>query len=120
MYNFDNINISIENTPVFNNNTSINVSPIFNNTNNVSNENNNISNIKELIDLVGFIKDDSSIDDNTKQEIINIIKEIEKAKDKKDFKSYVDLYSKLLTSLQATLNISPFIIQGFEWLKNLF
>ena len=118
LYSFN--HMIIENKPIFNNNPNINVSPIFNNTNNVSNENNNISNIKELIDLVGFIKDDSSIDDNTKQEIINIIKEIEKAKDKKDFKSYVDLYSKLLTSLQATLNISPFIIQGFEWLKNLF
>lgn len=120
LYDFNNSNIAIENKPVFNNNPNIDVSPTFNNINNISSENNNIINIKDLIDLVGFIKDNSSIDDNTKQEIINIIKEIEKVKDKKDFKSYVDLYSKLLTSLQATLNISPFIIQGFEWLKNLF
>ena len=110
----------IENKPIFNNNPNINVSPIFNNTNNVSNENNNISNIEDLIDLVGFIKDNHNIDDNVKQDMINTIKEIEKAKNGKDLKSYVDLYSKLLTSLQATFNISPFIIQGFEFIKNLF
>lgn len=117
LYSFN--HMIIENKPVFNNNPNINVSPIFNNTNNISNENNNIINIKDLIDLVNFIRDNSYIDDSSKEEIINTIREIEKAKDKKDFKSYVDLYSKLLTSLQATLNISPFIIQGFEWLKNL-
>lgn len=112
--------ITIENKPTFNNSPNINVSPIFNNTNNVSNENNNISNIKDLIDLVTFVNTNSNIDDITKQDIINTIKEIENSKNQKDFKSYVDLYSKLLTSLQATFNISPFIIQGFEWLKNLF
>ena len=110
--------ITIENNPTFNNTN--NVSPIFNNTNNVSNENNNISNIKDLIDLVTFVNTDSNIDDITKQDIINTIKEIENSKNQKDLKSYVDLYSKLLTSLQATLNISPFIIQGFEAIKNLF
>ncbi|MEI0446376.1 hypothetical protein [Brachyspira intermedia] len=115
-----NINISIENNPVFNNNPSINVSPTFNNTNNVSNENNNISNIRELIDLEKIIKNNSNVDDDSKQKIIDTIKKIEEAKNKKDVKAYIDLYSKLLTSLQATFNISPFIIQGFEWLKNLF
>lgn len=112
--------ITIENNPTFNNNPNINVSPTFNNTNNVSNENNNISNIKDLIDLVTFVNTNSNIDDITKQDIINTIKEIENSKNQKDLKSYVDLYSKLLTSLQATLNISPFIIQGFEAIKNLF
>lgn len=114
------MNISIENTPVFNNNPDINVSPIFNNTNNISNENNNISNIKDLIDLVTFVNTNSDIDDITKQDIIKTIKEIENSKNQKDLKSCVDLYSKLLTSLQATLNISPFIIRGLEWLKNRF
>ena len=118
LYSFN--HMIIENKPIFNNNPNINVSPIFNNTNNVSNENNNISNIEDLIDLVGFIKDNHNIDDNVKQDMINTIKEIEKAKNGKDLKSYVDLYSKLLTSLQATFNISPFIIQGFEFIKNLF
>ena len=90
------------------------------NTNTNINNNSNTSNIETYSDLRSFVENNTTIDDNAKQEIVNIIKEIEKAKDKKDFKSYVDLYSKLLTSLQATLNISPFIIQGFEWLKNLF
>ncbi|QTM05649.1 hypothetical protein [Brachyspira hyodysenteriae] len=96
----------------------ININNSNNNTN--INNNSNISNIETYSDLRSFVENNTTIDDNVKQEIVNIIKEIEKAKDKKDFKSYVDLYSKLLTSLQATLNISPFIIQGFEWLKNLF
>ena len=100
------------------NTPSININNNNNNTN--INNNSNTSNIETYSDLRSFVENNTTIDDNVKQEIVNIIKEIEKAKDKKDFKSYVDLYSKLLTSLQATLNISPFIIQGFEWLKNLF
>lgn len=99
------------------------ISLIINNANNNNNNNNllNLANmqIETYSDLRSFIENNASIDDISKQDMINTIKEIEKAKDKKDFKSYVDLYSKLLTSLQATLNISPFIIQGFEWLKNL-
>ena len=100
----------------------VKIDSINNNTNTLSNTNNNSNtiNIETYSQLRSFIEKNSSIDDNSKQEIINTIENIEKAKDKKDFKSYVDLYSKLLTSLQATLNISPFIIQGFEWLKNLF
>ncbi|MCZ9980996.1 hypothetical protein OFR20_05600 [Brachyspira hyodysenteriae] len=116
LYSFN--HMIIENKPVFNNNPNINVSPIFNNTNNISSENNNISNIETYSDLRLFVENNSNIENKT--EIVNLIRELEEAKDNENKEDYIDKFLKLLELLENVLPIPPAIIKGAKTAKKFF
>ncbi|MEI0496544.1 hypothetical protein R4J09_14220 [Brachyspira intermedia] len=116
LYSFN--HMIIENKPVFNNNPNINVSPTFNNINNISSENNNISDIKTYSDLRLFVENNSNIENKT--EIVNLIRELEEAKDDENKEDYIDKFLKLLELLENFLPIPPAIIKGAKTAKKFF
>lgn len=101
---------------VLNNNQNINVSPIFNN--NISNENNNVSNIKTYSDLRLLVENSTNIENKT--EIVNLIRELEEAKDDENKEDYIDKFLKLLELLGNVLPIPPAIIKGAKTAKKFF
>lgn len=87
------------------------------NNNNLSNQNFSIVDIKTLSDLRSYIENNSNIDN--KQEITNLIKELEEAKDNNE-KDYIDKFLKLLELLGNVLPIPPVIIKSAKTAKEFF
>ena len=88
------------------------------NNNNLSNQNFSIVDIKTLSDLRSYIENNSNIDN--KQEITNLIKELEEAKDNNNEKDYIDKFLKLLELLGNVLPIPPVIIKSAKTAKEFF
>lgn len=88
------------------------------NNNNLSSQNFSIVDIKTLSDLRSYIENNSNIDN--KQEITNLIKEIEEAKDNNNEKDYIDKFLKLLELLGNILPIPPVIIKSAKTAKEFF
>ena len=87
------------------------------NNNNLSNQNFSIVDIKTLSDLRSYIENNSNIDN--KQELTNLIKELEEAKDNNE-KDYIDKFLKLLELLGNVLPIPPVIIKSAKTAKEFF
>ena len=100
---------------IINNNNQFN--PININNNNLSNQNFSIVNIKTLSDFRSYIENNTNIDN--KQAIINLIKELEEAKDNNK-KDYIDKFLKLLELLGNVLPIPPVIIKSAKTAKEFF
>ena len=88
------------------------------NNNNLSNQNFSIVDIKTLSDLRSYIENNSNIDN--KQELTNLIKELEEAKDNNNEKDYIDKFLKLLELLGNVLPIPPVIIKSAKTAKEFF
>lgn len=88
------------------------------NNNNLSSQNFSIVDIKTLSDLRSYIENNSNIDN--KQEITNLIKELEEAKDNNNEKDYIDKFLKLLELLGNILPIPPVIIKSAKTAKEFF
>ena len=101
---------------IINNNNQFNPTNI--NNNNLSSQNFSIVDIKTLSDLRSYIENNSNIDN--KQEITNLIKELEEAKDNNNEKDYIDKFLKLLELLGNILPIPPVIIKSAKTAKEFF
>ena len=88
------------------------------NNNNLSNQNFLTVDIKTLSDLRSYIENNSNIDN--KQDITNLIKEFEEAKDNNNEKDYIDKFLKLLELLGNVLPIPPVIIKSAKTAKEFF
>ena len=91
--------------------------------NNNNNNNNNLSNtinieLNNLTNLKSYIKNEYS--GNNKEEILNLIKEVENAKKNNNKKDYIDKFLKLLKLISNILNIPPFLIKSVETIKDFF
>lgn len=85
--------------------------------NNVLNNNNYIS-INNTIDLKSYIKISNNIEN--KQDVLNLIDEMEKAKKDNKPKDFLEKLSKLLEILKNTADITPLVIKGINWLIQFF
>ena len=101
---------------IINNNNQFNPTNI--NNNNLSSQIFSIVDIKTLSDLRSYIENNSNIDN--KQEITNLIKELEEAKDNNNEKYYIDKFLKLLELLGNILPIPPVIIKSAKTSKEFF
>lgn len=100
------------------NDKSINIYNNSVNNNSLNNSNSNTIDIKTLSDLRSYIENNSNIDN--KQEITNLIKELEEAKDNNNEKDYIDKFLKLLELLGNILPIPPVIIKSAKTAKEFF
>ena len=100
------------------NDKSINIYNNSVNNNSLNNSNSNTIDIKTLSDLRSYIENNSNIDN--KQEVTNLIKELEKAKDNNNEKDYIDKFLKLLELLENVLPIPPVIIKSAKTAKEFF
>lgn len=85
--------------------------------NNVLNNNNYIS-INNTIDLKSYIKIANNIEN--KQDVLNLIDEMEKAQKDNKPKDYIEKLSKLLEIVKNTADITPLVIEGINWLMQFF
>ena len=85
--------------------------------NNILNNNNYIS-INNTIDLKSYIKISNNIEN--KQDVLNLIDEMEKAKKDNKPKDFLEKLSKLLEILKNTADITPLVIKGINWLIQFF
>ncbi|PTY39735.1 hypothetical protein [Brachyspira hampsonii] len=85
--------------------------------NNVLNNNNYIS-INNTIDLKSYIKISNNIEN--KQDVLNLIDEMEKAQKDNKPKDYIEKLSKLLEIVKNTADITPLVIKGINWLMQFF
>lgn len=85
--------------------------------NNVLNNNNYIS-INNTIDLKSYIKIANNIEN--KQDVLNLIDEMEKAQKDNKPKDFLEKLSKLLEILKNTADITPLVIKGINWLMQFF
>ncbi|TXJ54368.1 hypothetical protein EPJ66_01115 [Brachyspira aalborgi] len=85
--------------------------------NNVLNNNNYIS-INNTIDLKSYIKIANNIEN--KQDVLNLIDEMEKAQKDNKPKDFLEKLSKLLEIVKNTADITPLVIKGINWLIQFF
>lgn len=85
--------------------------------NNVLNNNNYIS-INNTIDLKSYIKIANNIEN--KQDVLNLIDEMEKAQKDNKPKDYIEKLSKLFEIVKNTADITPLVIEGINWLMQFF
>lgn len=97
---------------------SINLDVNNSNTNTNVNNNSNTSDIKTYSDLRLFVENNSNIENKT--EIVNLIRELEEAKDDENKEDYIDKFLKLLELLENVLPIPPAIIKGAKTAKKFF
>ncbi|MEI0447690.1 hypothetical protein R4J03_11605 [Brachyspira intermedia] len=81
--------------------------------NNILNNNNYIS-INNTIDLKSYIKISNNIEN--KQDVLNLIDEMEKAQKDNKPKDYIEKLSKLLEIVKNAADITPLVIKGINWL----
>ena len=85
--------------------------------NNVLNNNNYIS-INNTIDLKSYIKIANNIEN--KQEVLNLIDEMEQAQKDDKPKVYIEKLSKLLELVKNAADVTPLVIKGINWLMKFF
>lgn len=96
------------------NNSQIHITNIANATANAI----NINNIETLSELNSYIENNPNIENKT--EIKNIIKDLEKAKDNEDHKSYLEKFIMLLEILEKLSAVPPVVSSGFKFVKKIF
>ena len=80
--------------------------------------NNNYISINNTIDLKSYIKISNNIEN--KQDVLNLIDEMEKAKKYNKPKDFIEKLSKLLEIVKNTADITPLVIKGINWLMQFF
>ena len=81
--------------------------------NNILKLNNN-----NTIDLKSYIKISNNIEN--KQDVLKLIDEMEKAKKDNKPKDFIEKLSKLLEIVKNTADITPLVIKGINWLRQIF
>ena len=76
--------------------------------------NNNYISINNTIDLKSYIKISNNIEN--KQDVLNLIDEMEKAQKDNKPKDYIEKLSKLLGIVKNAADITPLVIKGINWL----
>ncbi len=89
-----------------------------NNSNTNINKNSNISDIKTYSDLRLLVENNTNIENKT--EIVNLIRELEEAKEDENKEDYIDKFLELLELLGNVLPIPPAIIKGAKTAKKFF